>query len=78
MNDIKSELSALALEYKNALKKAVKISDEIYRNLKEYYTPEKIKSFKNFEDFLEDINYVCETNSTGMLLFIKMVQENYF
>ncbi len=53
-------------------------SDQIYKNLEDYYKPEKIKSFNNWEDFLDDINYICETDSIAKPNFIKMVQENYF
>ena len=70
-------LSELSLKYKQQLKEITETSKFIDKTLREYYTDEKLKSFKNFVEFLENINYVCEEGGTGKLLFIKYVQQKF-
>jgi hypothetical protein len=78
ISDVRSSFSELAIEHKDLIKMASKKSNEIYKKLEDYYTSEKIKSFDSWDDFLEDINYMIETDSMAKPNFIKMVQKNYF
>lgn len=78
ISDVKSKFYKLSLEHKNYIKMAFKKSDEIYKKLEEYYTADKIKTFNSYEDFLEEINYILETDSIAKPNFVNMVQKNYF
>lgn len=78
ISDVRSSFSELSLEHKNYIKMSSKKSDEIYNKLEEYYTADKIKTFNSWEDFLEDINYILETDSIAKPNFVRMVQKNYF
>lgn len=64
----------LSKKYHNQLKGISKTSKGILKLLKEHYTENKLKEFKNQEEFLDDINYVCENGGTGKLIFIKEVE----
>ena len=73
MKDNKKILK-LTIKYKQQLKEISETSKLILTSLREYYTLDYIKTFKSFDDFLEDINFVCEEGGTGKLLFIKEVE----
>jgi hypothetical protein len=77
-NSVRNSFSKLSLEHEDLIKMAFKKSDEITNLLEFYYDSEKIKSFNTFEDFLDDINSMLETNSFSKPKFIRKIQENYF
>lgn len=70
-------LSKLTAKYRLQLKEISETSKTILNTLREYYTEDYLKTFKSFDEFLEDINFVCEEGGTGKLLFIKETQSNY-
>lgn len=72
------ELKVLTKEYKKILIKAADLSKKIEAELFKIYTPEKMKEFKTCRDFLEDVNFLCETDSTGKLIFIRTIRQKYF
>ena len=59
------------------MKEISKTSKKITASLRDYYSVDYLKTFKTFDDFLDDINNICEQGGTGKLLFIKEVSE-YF
>ena len=70
--------AALSAKYREELKQICRTSQMIGVALHDWYTPDLIKSFATFDDFLEDINSLCEEGGTGKLLFIKEVEAIYF
>ena len=77
-DNIKNSFSKLSEEHKKYTELAFAVSDSIYFELERYYTDDKIRTFKSFEDFLDDINYMIETSSFAKQKFIKHVHVNYF
>ncbi len=77
MEDLKNTFDILNSEHKDLIAQAFKKSSEIYMKLEEYYTDEKLKTFKTFDDFLEDINYLLETDSIAKPNFVKMVAKKF-
>ena len=73
-----SNIEKLTKRYKEILSKAANLSKEIHNELELMYPEDKIKSFKNKEDFLEDINYECKGHSLGKVMFISETIKKYF
>ena len=76
--ETKKKFDILSKDYNEKLRELTDISKKIGVMLREYYTSEKLKSFSSFDEFLEDINFLCENGGLGKLLFIKEVEEIYF
>lgn len=77
MKAIQRKIKSLETSYKRELTKAVQISRQAQKEILNYYTDDLIKSFKTWEDLLEDINFVCGDLGTGKLIAISLLKEKY-
>lgn len=75
---MKNKIQSLSDKYNDQLKEISNTSKAIKKALEEYYTPERLNEFKSFNEFLEDINYLCENGGTGKVIFIKFIEDNCF
>ena len=74
----KSEvLYDLAIKYNKQLKDICDTSKSISIALREHYTEERLSEFNSFQDFLEDVNFECEVECLGKMLFIKELESKF-
>ena len=69
------EINQVCSLYKKHLKKLSETSKIIYDLLIKFYTEDRIKQFKSFEEFCDDINEICDGGGSGKLLFVKYIKE---
>ena len=67
----------LTIKYKRQLKEISKTSKTISSTLRYYYTDDYLKTFNDFNDFLNDIDGLCEEGGIGKVLFIKEVENKF-
>jgi len=75
---IKKEFVKLNKVYANQIKEVSKTSDNMFNLLDTYYTAGKIKTFKTFDSFLGDINYILSTHCSAKVLFVNYIKNKYF
>lgn len=68
----------LCLLHKEQQKQLHETSSLIYQLLQQRYTEDKIKQFKDVNEFLDEVNEICESDCYSKLLFIKQTIEKYF
>jgi len=73
------KLSSLFISYKRELTKVVNHSKQAQQILIDYYTDEKLKTFKTWDNCLTDINFICNYDlGVGKLIAIKVIKDKYF
>ncbi len=75
--DSEETIHGLSSTYKNQLKEITETSKNIHTILRNHYTEKRLSKFKSFNDFLEDINRICDGGGTGKLLFIKEIEPKF-
>ena len=70
-------LNKFELDYLNKLEEMKIISNKIGTFLGQLYSDEELKKFKDFDEFLEEINSIFEYNGSAKLIFINKVKNFY-
>lgn len=73
------KLSSLFVSYKRDLTRVVNHSKQAQQIIIDYYTVDKLKTFKTWDACLTDINFICFNDlGVGKLLAISVIKDKYF
>lgn len=77
ITEVKERLKKLTIEYRAKVFESCEVSKQITETLRNYYTKEKLQTFNNIMEFLDDINEFCVEGGSGKLKFISEIHDVY-